>query len=209
MILWRSVGLQEMRLVFESGMRAFPSRLAAQPIFYPVLRGEYATQIARDWNTREEPFAGYVLRFEIPDSFASRFEVRTVGSSLHRELWIPAGALVEFNSYLTGEIVAERAFFGGMFRGDVPERFGLKGKDAYEQIAAMVASWEREPYDFAMEISANAPTIFLNYPFWKAAGARRLNLEAAILVGCLERMRMTWSQSPRPAALIDESAITG
>lgn len=37
MILWRPVGLAEMGLVFDSGMRRFPPRLPEQPIFYPVL----------------------------------------------------------------------------------------------------------------------------------------------------------------------------
>ena len=49
-----------------SGYREFPPRLPEQPFFYPVLNEDYATQIARDWNTKDERsgFAGYVLRFE-------------------------------------------------------------------------------------------------------------------------------------------------
>lgn len=31
-------------------MRAFPSRLPEQPIFYPVLSEEYAIKIARAWS---------------------------------------------------------------------------------------------------------------------------------------------------------------
>src|SRR5215471_6487911 len=47
MILWRPVGLAEMGLVFDSGMRRFPPRLPEQPIFYPVLAESYASAIAR------------------------------------------------------------------------------------------------------------------------------------------------------------------
>jgi hypothetical protein len=198
-----------MRLVFESGMRGFPPRLAGQPIFYPVLNGGYAAQIARDWNARQDTFAGYVLRFEVPDSYAAQFNVRTVGNSTHRELWIPAEELVELNSRLVGNIDAERAFFGGAFRGDTPDGGALGGKDAYEQIAAMAAMLARAPADFVMEIAANATTIFLNYPFWKAAGAHRFEMEATTLANCLERVRVTWSRSPGLAALIEDVRMVG
>ena len=190
-------------------MRAFPPRLAAQPTFYPVLNEEYAAQIARDWNAKEEPFAGYVLKFEVPDVYAAQFETRTVGDSSHREIWVPADGLAEFNGKISGDIVAERAFFGPDFRGQVPSGFGLVGKDAYEQIAIMIATVGYAPVDFTMEISANAPTIFLNYPFWKAAGAQRLKVKETDLAVCLERMGTAWSLSPRPAALINNATVAG
>jgi hypothetical protein len=43
-VLFRPVGESEPRLIAESGYRAFPPRLPGQPIFYPVLNKEYATQ---------------------------------------------------------------------------------------------------------------------------------------------------------------------
>jgi len=46
--LYRPVGPKELALIEESGWREFPLRLPEQPIFYPVLNEEYATQIARD-----------------------------------------------------------------------------------------------------------------------------------------------------------------
>lgn len=46
--LFRPVGQKELDLIAASGNRAFPPRLPHQPIFYPVLNEEYATQIARD-----------------------------------------------------------------------------------------------------------------------------------------------------------------
>jgi hypothetical protein len=47
--LYRPVGQEELNLIKSSGYREFPPRLPHQPIFYPVLNEEYATQIARDW----------------------------------------------------------------------------------------------------------------------------------------------------------------
>ena len=65
--LFRPVGVKELELIAESGYLGFPPRLYFQPIFYPVLNEEYATQIARDWNTKDEAsgYAGYVTRFEV------------------------------------------------------------------------------------------------------------------------------------------------
>ncbi len=91
MLLWRPVGLKEMALIFDSGMKAFPPRLPEQPIFYPVLNRSYAEQIAREWNSREATGAGYVTRFEVPDDFADRYERRVVGASQHEEWWVASG----------------------------------------------------------------------------------------------------------------------
>lgn len=205
MILWRPVGLAEMALVFDSGMQAFPPRLPAQPIFYPVMNEAYASQIARNWNTKESPYAGYVLRFEITDDYGQMFEPHTVGDSSHRELWIPADRLSELNQKISGPITAERAFFGPAFMGDIPKRFGLAGKDAYAQVAALITTLEYSTFDFAMELSANARTIFLNYPFWRAAGPLRLGVDRHALDHCLDAVRLQWVHAPRPAPLLEDA----
>jgi hypothetical protein len=207
MILWRPVGLNEMALVFDSGMTAFPPRLPEQPIFYPVLNRDYAVQIARDWNTKESPFAGYVLTFEIPDDYAVAFETRTVGSAMHRELWVPAEQLNDFNAHIAEQIVAVQAFFGKDFRGHIPDAYGLKGLDACGQIAALAATMDYAIMDFGMEIMANAKTIFLNFPFWKAAGSVRLNIQVDALERCLEKIRAVWSMSPRGTDLVEDAAF--
>jgi hypothetical protein len=66
--LFRPVGQKEMERIQESGFQAFPPWLAHQPIFYPVLNEQYAVQIARDWNTRDEAsgFVGYVTASASP-----------------------------------------------------------------------------------------------------------------------------------------------
>lgn len=110
--LYRPVGGEELRLIAESGYRAFPPRLPEQPIFYPVLNEEYATQIARDWNTKHGTTRrGYVTRFRVRSVFLRRYEVQTAGGSVHRELWVPAEELEEFNANIVGpiEVIAEFA----------------------------------------------------------------------------------------------------
>jgi hypothetical protein len=103
-----------MDLIRASGFREFPPRLAEQPIFYPVLTEEYATQIARDWNTKDERsgFVGYVLRFRVQAEFLRKYDVHTVGSGEHREYWIPAGSLQELNANIVGEIEVVSEFHG-------------------------------------------------------------------------------------------------
>ena len=104
--LFRPVGQSELDLIATSGFKLFPPRLPEQPIFYPVLTKEYAEQIARDWNTKDERsgFIGYVLEFDVDAEYLSRFEVRRVGSDKHLEYWIPAGELDEFNRHIQGKI---------------------------------------------------------------------------------------------------------
>ncbi len=89
MKLFRPVGLKELELIKQSGMRKFPPRLPEQPIFYPVLNVEYARQIAQEWNAKSVPgFAGFVTEFEVNDNYILKFEVKTVGSGKHKELII-------------------------------------------------------------------------------------------------------------------------
>lgn len=114
-VLYRPVGEAELRLIEASGWTAFPPRLPHQPIFYPVLNEEYATQIARDWNTKDAAsgYVGYVTRFRLRSDFAARYAVETVGARMHQELWVPAEELPELNANIVGaiEVIAE-------FRGE-------------------------------------------------------------------------------------------
>jgi hypothetical protein len=109
-MLFRPVGQKELDLIAASNFTAFPPRLPEQPIFYPVLSEEYATQIARDWNAgHEADMVGYVTRFHVRNEYLSRYEVKIVGGSIHQEYWIPAAELGEFNENLVGtiEVIAE------------------------------------------------------------------------------------------------------
>lgn len=101
--LYRPVGPTELDLIRESGWREFPPRLPEQPIFYPVLNKSYAAQIARDWNVKASG-AGFVTRFEVKAEYVARFEEQTVGGSIHKELWVPAEELAEFNAHIVGTI---------------------------------------------------------------------------------------------------------
>ena len=111
-VLYRPVGQREYELIEATGFRRFPPRLLEQPFFYPVTNQDYATQIARDWNTKDEVSGrtGYVLRFRVRTEFLQKYPVRTVGSAVHQEYWIPAAELEEFNDRIDGIIETIECF---------------------------------------------------------------------------------------------------
>ena len=113
-ILYRPVGQKEFDLISESGFATFPPRLEWQPIFYPVLNEEYASFIAREWNTTDaaSDYVGYVLRFAVRTEFLDEFDVQKVGSTTALEYWIPAERLSEFNNNIVGHIEVIRQFTG-------------------------------------------------------------------------------------------------
>lgn len=110
MVLYRPVGPKELELIRQSGNIAFPPRLPEQPIFYPVLNEEYASEIAEKWNAKRGDGKGYVTRFVVEDAYAALFEVHVVGNRTHRELWIPAEELPAFNQHIIGKIEVIREF---------------------------------------------------------------------------------------------------
>ena len=107
--LYRPVGPTELALIEQSGWKAFPPRLPDQPIFYPVKNEDYAIQIARDWNVPASG-SGFVTRFEVDADFLSRHSEQVVGGAMHRELWVPAEELAEFNANIVGDIEVVASF---------------------------------------------------------------------------------------------------
>lgn len=107
--LYRPVGPKELALIEQAAFRAFPPRLAEQPIFYPVLNEAYATRIARDWNVKDSG-SGYVTRFKVNAAYLARYSVETVGAREHQEYWIPAEDLDEFNRNIVGPIEVIASF---------------------------------------------------------------------------------------------------
>jgi len=147
-------------------MREFPPRLPHQPIFYPVTNVDYATEIARDWNTKDGSLAGYVTEFEVDEGFISAFDLHTVGSSLHKEYWIPAERLSDFNSALQGTIRVHSAYFGQGFEGFVPNQGALRGKAALDQFVTMAELFGSDRAALAEEVSVNEKAVFSNFLFW-------------------------------------------
>jgi tetratricopeptide (TPR) repeat protein len=201
MILYRPVGLDELELIYDSGMKAFPARLPQQPIFYPVLDLEYARQIASDWNIKSGQSAGYVTQFKVEDEYIGGFEEHTVGGSQHRELWIPAEELEEFNQHIVGHIKVVEAHFGDAFEGFVPEGFALQGKNAVEQFTLLANSYLYKRMDFFLEIRRNHKAVFLNYPFWLTYEFKNQGLKEKIIKAIKEAWLTSFPQIPLPSPL--------
>ena len=107
-VLFRPSGPQELELVRASGFKRWPPRLPEQPIFYPVTNEEYAVQIARRWNVKDNG-VGYVTRFRVLKTFMDRFPLEKVGGREHIEWWIPAAELEALNDNIVGliEVIGE------------------------------------------------------------------------------------------------------
>lgn len=115
--LYRPVGEKEMILIIENDYKSFPPRLEWQPIFYPVLNEDYASEIAEKWNTRDQSgnYLGFVTQFEVLESEASKYPAENVGAKNHNELWVPAAELGVFNQAIVGEIKVIKVFIGNDF----------------------------------------------------------------------------------------------
>jgi tetratricopeptide (TPR) repeat protein len=199
MILYRPVGLQELELIYDSGMKAFPARLPQQPIFYPVLDLEYARQTASDWNAKSGQFAGYVTQFKVEDEYIERFEKHNVGGSQQREFWIPAEELDEFNRHIVGHIKVVEAYFSEDFEGFVPDKFGLEGKNAAAQFTLLTNSFIYKRMEFLLEIKRNHKAIYLNYPYWQKNDFKNPGLQERVL----QAIREAWLTSFPKTPLVD------
>ena len=208
MMLYRPVGLEELRLVYESEMRAFPPRLPDQPIFYPVTNEEYATQIARDWNTKSGTKGGFVTRFAVDDSYASKFERRVVGAREHEELWVPAEELAEFNSKIEGQIEIVGAHFGEGYRGHVPDAGELGGMDARAQLLALARTLPDGGFDLVCELNTNHAAVFLNFLFWEQADFRAAGVDNSTRRDLLGNLKKAWDGRDQRIAPLGLTATT-
>ncbi|UKB79717.1 ADP-ribosylation/crystallin J1 [Chryseobacterium sp. MEBOG07] len=115
--LYRPVGEKEMILIIENGFKRFPPRLEWQPIFYPVLDENYASEIAEKWNTRDESgnYLGFVTQFDVLEKVVYQYPAQNVGARNHNELWVPAEELESFNEAIVGNIKVTKVFIGNDF----------------------------------------------------------------------------------------------
>lgn len=116
--LYRPVGEKEMILIIESNYKKFPPRLEWQPIFYPVLDEDYASEIAEKWNTRDEfgNYLGFVTQFEVLEEIINKYPSQNVGARNHNELWVPSEELEAFNDAIIGDIKIIKVFIGDNFK---------------------------------------------------------------------------------------------
>ena len=188
--LFRPVGLKEMELILEAESAAFPPRLPHQPIFYPVLNKEYAIQIARDWNTKDETsgYSGFVTEFKVNSQYLYDHDIKQAGNSTHLEYWIPAEELTLFNENIQPSITIVEAFYGIDYSGALGKIGGMKNLNASEQIKFIVELEEYSTFDLMYELRLNREAILLNYLFWKERDFSSLGVDEAQKEDILSRI---------------------
>lgn len=195
--LFRPVGLEELRLLYNADMFAFPPRLPEQPIFYPVTNEPYARQIAENWNTKSGTRSGFVTRFEVDSEYAARFGRKVVGGREHEELWVPAAELDEFNQHIEDQVCIVGAYFGDRHIGLVPDRFALGGMDASEQFIALGRALTSGSFDIRGEMAANHVAVFLNFFFWEVHDFSSGGFPAVERDRVLAGLQQIWLSGPR------------
>lgn len=103
MLLFRPVNQAELDLIIQLDWKKFPPRLVGQPIFYPVLNEEYATEITTQWNVPTYG-VGHVVKFKVSDDFLNNYNVEKVGLDHHLEFWIPSEDLENMHLRMIGDI---------------------------------------------------------------------------------------------------------
>ncbi|WP_426755281.1 hypothetical protein [Myxococcus sp. Y35] len=187
--LYRPVGLKEAELILASHCSAFPPRLPDQPIFYPVMNAEYARQIARDWNTPDagSGYAGFVTAFDVAADHLSRFTVRTVGNSLHQELWVPAEDLATFNRHIQGPVRFTEAWYGAEYRGPATPLGPLES-----QLRALLDQSADTLPRLQELLQANTAACLFNFAWWSSTPAAAQGLEPSDHLRLLDRIREAW-----------------
>jgi hypothetical protein len=196
--LYRPMGVGEMAKILEADAARFPPRLPEQPIFYPVLNREYAEQIAERWNApnSQNGYAGFVTEFHVDANYALRFKPHVVGSSLHRELWVPAEVLEQFNQHLVGPITLVCAYYGDGYvgptlrRGMMPQRL-----TAREQLPALESIFHHNGVDFMLEIRVQRVAVQLNFAYWVRTDLTVDGFELDEKIATLRRVRDVWNDA--------------
>ena len=181
-------------MIWDSGLREFPPRLAHQPFFYPVASADYARHIAANWNVNDEAsgFSGFVTAFNVVEDYLSAPEPHVVGASTHVECWVPAGQLPSFNCAITDVNTIEAAFFGSRFVGYIPEAYGLQGKNAMEQFVCLAKAWAYGRMDFAGEVSVSRKAVWLNSWFWALHDFASPGIDSQQKRNVMDRLREAW-----------------
>jgi len=201
MNLYRPVGLKELELIYDSDMNVFPPRLPEQPIFYPVLNQQYAEQIAGEWNTTSEPYAGFVTKFTVDDAYISKFESHIVGGKLHKELWVPAEELENFNHHILSKIEIVASFFGDNYVGHIPDEGTFKNKDAKSQFIILKELRDYNMMDFSGTMQLNLKAIYLNYCFWCQTDFNFAGIDMVKRNEVLDAIKACWSRKELPVEL--------
>jgi hypothetical protein len=174
--------------MFESGMRSFPSN--ANELSSVSSNLSDVEFVAQKFDAMGETQAGYVVQIILDDRYRKSFLRRDPSARSISDI-----QLAEFNANVTGPFTAIRAFFGPLFLGWIPDRFGLKGKDAIAQFVALAGVCTFSRMDFTCEVQANNLAVFLNYPFWTSHDFSLRSISRQLRDQILQDILTIWSHA--------------
>jgi hypothetical protein len=165
--LWRPLGLNELKLIFDSGYKEYPPRLDWQPIFYPVTNFAYAEQITREWNVVSNgDHCGFVTEFDIDQDHLLQYQEQNVGGKIHNEYWIPAEELETFNNKIVGDIRVVASRYSKEYIGVNITEGLMANKNISEQLAYLETILH--DLDKVKAVFKEAEyTILTNLSFWQ------------------------------------------
>lgn len=167
--MYRPVGLREMMMVLDSGNRRFPDREQGQSVFYPTYSAVHATQMARDWHTKDPyaGFAGFVTAFDMEEEYLQALPLTDRNGKKRQELKIPSSDLAEFNTHIQGPIRITKCFFGAGYTGPVPKTGPMQGMDASDQLDYLQQTFAHDRESFEHTLRHWSNEIRVNVEYWK------------------------------------------
>jgi hypothetical protein len=147
-----------------------------------------------------------VTEFQIDGIYIKQFEEHVVGASIHRELWIPAEHLEEFNHHIQGRIGIVAAYYGEDYRGAKHWR-----NDWYadEMFTALYVTWLDSGQDFSGEVTMNRNAILLNFKYWVTHDFSKAVLYEGEQIRFLQFLSKMWRTKFPDIHLIGSEAVEG
>jgi hypothetical protein len=194
--LYRPVGLDEAVKIVRVDGSGFPARRPEQPIFSSKLTRDYAEQVAQRWDAPNamSGYAGFVTAFQVDTEYVAQFKAHAVGSSIHREVWVPAEQLEAFNQHLIGPIDLVSAYYGEQYTGPTPLATNLKGRSAYEQLPLLERIRDYSGMDFLSELQWQRLVVQLNFAYWVRSDFTLEDLSPARKVAILQDVQTSWQR---------------
>ncbi|SFL07672.1 hypothetical protein SAMN03159341_10387 [Paenibacillus sp. 1_12] len=192
--LYRPVGLYEMQLILNRGLKGFPPRLPEQPNFYSVLSKHYAEQMAMNWNTddAQSGFSGFVTEWDMNESYINKLDRQIVGTALHEELWVPAEQLPRFNTQIQGAIRLIDVYYGSQYKCEISGDFVSAGTNVVEQFLFFKVMLDCNALDLRREVERNWQLVLLNFKFWVLADPFQLGVSRKEKQRLLGEMTNAW-----------------
>ncbi|QDE71508.1 hypothetical protein BHS09_33495 [Myxococcus xanthus] len=109
--------------------------------------------------------------------------MRTVGNSLHQELWVPAEELATFNQHIQGPVRFTEAWYGPGYLGPDTSLVPLERQ--------LLALFEQSS-DALSLLQANTAVCLFNSAWWSSTPASAQGLNPSDHLRLLDRLRHAW-----------------